>query len=170
MKRVKADRALLGLSMIGFFAMSVSFMLMPLESMRIIPGLMFWLGMIVGIVFQIVLALRRKAYLSSHKGKREENLKRFPGLISFCTCVEGIIADAACLASIIAAIPTFILTKGYGYACYVLVACVLFTFCLHCIFNGKIFFRLKNKSRAQHALGQRKANLSDKGERENDKQ
>lgn len=164
MKRRQTDPGLLGVSAGGFLLMSVSFLLMPIEGTTVIPGVLFWLGLLVGVVFQIVLEIRRRAFLKTYKVKREKIQKPRNGLLSFFSNKEAMIADVVLVVGLLATILTFVLTRGYGIGCYLFVALTVLSFCAHCIFNGRIYFHIKNQNKVRQVLEQKKANSIDKGE------
>lgn len=169
MKQGKTDRVFLSISMGGFLLMSVSFLLMPIDSLSILPGLLFWGGLIVGVVFQIILETRRRAFFAGYNVKREKMQKPKNGFLTFGSNQIALIADYIFIASVIATILAFIFTKGSGYLCYVCIAIMLLSFCLHCIFNGRNYFHANNQKKVRQVLEQKKATTLDKGEGDNDK-
>lgn len=169
MKQRQIDRILLGISVGCFLLMSASFLLMPIESITIIPGLLFWVGLILGIGLQIVLEVRRRAFFKSYAVKREKMQKPRNGLLTFGSNTAAMIIDRAMILSFVAMVLTFILTKGYGYVCYVFIATTILAFCMHCILNGRIYFHAKNQLKVRQVLEQKKANSLEKGEGDNDK-
>lgn len=164
MKQRQTDCILLGISLSGFLLMSISFVLMPIEAMNIVPGLLFWCGLAIGGALQIVLEIRRRAFFASYKVKREKMQKPRNGLLSFGSNRAAVIVDRIMVLSLIATILAFIFTKGYGFVCYILIATTIFSFCLHCILNGRIYFHAKNQIKVRQVLEQKKANSTDKGE------
>ena len=166
MKQKQTDCILLGVSIGSYLIMSISFLLMPIEAANILPGLMFWGGLAVGVALQIVLEIRRRAFFASYRVKREKMQKPRNGLLSFGSNRAARLADLSMVVSLIAAILVFIFTKGYGYVCYVFIATTLFSFCLHCILNGRIYFHVKKQKKIRRVLEQKRANYSDKGEGE----
>lgn len=163
MKQRQMDRILLGISIGCFFVMSVSFLLMPIAMMQVTPGVLFWLGLITGISLQIVLEFRRKAFFKKYQVKRETMQKPRNGLLSFFSNKEAMIADIVLGVSFVATVLTFMITRGYGIVCYLLVALTVFSFCLHCVFNGRIYFHAKNQIKVRQVLEQ-KMNSKEKGE------
>lgn len=149
--------------------MSASFLLMPIESINILPGLLFWLGLGFGIALQIVLEIRRRAFFKAYAVKREKMQKPKNGLLSFGSNATAIIADRSMVISIVTMILAFVFTKGYGYICYVFIATTVFSFCMHCVLNGRIYFHAKNQLKVRQVLEQKKAKTIDKGEGENEK-
>ncbi len=169
MKQSKTDRVFLSLSMGGFLLMSVSFLLMPIDNLSILPGLLFWGGLITGVAFQIILEERRRAFFAKYNVKREKMQKPRNGFLTFGSNQIALIADYIFIAGVIATIIAFIFTKGSGYLCYVCIAIMLFSFCLHCIFNGRNYFHANNQKKVRQVLEQKKATTIDKGEGDNDK-
>ena len=164
MKQRQIDRILLGISVGSFLIMSASFLLMPIESISIIPGLLFWIGLVLGITLQIVLEIRRRAFFKSYSVNRGKMQKPKNGLLSFGSNALAIIADRSMVISFVAMILAFVITKGYGYICYVFIATTIFSFCMHCVLNGRIYFHAKNQLKVRQVLEQKKANSTDKGE------
>lgn len=169
MKQGKTDRVFLSISMGGFLLMSVSFLLMPIDSLSVLPGLLFWGGLIVGVAFQIILEARRRAFFARYNVKREKMQKPKNGFLTFGSNQVALIVDYIFIASVIATILAFIFTKGLGYLCYVCIAIMLCSFCLHCIFNGRNYFHANNQKKVRQVLEQKKATTIDKGEGDNDK-
>lgn len=164
MKQRQIDRILLGISVGSFLLMSASFLLMPIESITSIPGLLFWIGLVLGIALQIVLEIRRRAFFKSYSVNRGKMQKPKNGLLSFGSNALAIIADRFMVVSFAAMILAFVITKGYGYICYVFIATTIFSFCMHCVLNGRIYFHAKNQLKVRQVLEQKKANSTDKGE------
>lgn len=125
------DYQMLRLSVIGFGAMSMSFMLMPLSWGAVLAGLIFWGGLIVGVTAQVILAVRaRKAGWKSRAGRC--------GLLTFFSGKWAKAADLTTAAGAVLTGVALAATNGFGYVCYVLLAATVFAFCMHCILNSKI--------------------------------
>ena len=168
MKHRSMDRFLLGTSIGGFGLMSGSFLLMPFQAVRNIPGLLFWLGLAVGLIFQLLLGARRKAFLREMDNSQEKMKKSRIGILTFGSNREAIIADNAMVISLAATVLAFVLTKGYGAICYVCIAAAAFSFCMHCVLNGRNYFHLRNKIKFRQLSGQKKAKTKNKGEGDNE--
>lgn len=166
MKQNQTDRTLLRISFGAYFVMSASFPLMPVESLKILPGILFWGGLLAGAALQILLASRRKAFFKANKIKRHRIERPRNGLLTFCANREAKIVDILLGVSFLATVLSFILTKGYGYICYPLIGITLFAFCLHCILNGRIYFHINNPINPQKATDGRSGKFKDKGEGE----
>lgn len=162
----KKETAYLIASIIGFLLFSVSFLLMPVETddamqgpnaITIAAGLMFWLGLLVGIITQISLSSRRKKWFA-------RNRVRLPlaklGLISFFKNKIAIAFDALLVLSLIGLIVSVVITKATGYVCYIFIALTSFSFCAHCIFNGKNYYFIENKENIKKTVEKAKTNAS----------
>lgn len=150
---MQADKLLLAVSVLCFFLASMSFVLMPIESLEIVPGMLFWGGILGGIALQVVLAMRRKAFYTRENAKK---MPRLPiGLLAFGSNQWAKIADYSMGISFVLMILAFVITKGTGVWCFVLIATTLFAFCLHCILNGRIFFHVVNQKKIRRALDQK---------------
>lgn len=167
MREDKIDLIWLITSIGGFVLMSTSFLLMPLDktaelydTMDIIPGVMFWLFLIVGIAGQIMLCIRRKRFLESDRRKRFQARKGRVGLFNVFKNIPAIVVDVGFILSLVALVITTMVTHGMGYLCYILLAVCVFCFCAHCIFNGKIFNYMIEKNK--HSLRKREGKGNDK--------
>lgn len=146
MQRKSVDVILFALSVFGFLLMSVSFVLMPLDLggegqrlLTLLPGTMFWCGLVIGLLFSVILMIKRRKWLKTDQAQHGQPSKKRIGLLSFFQNIPAGIADCLCAASIIGLTATLILTNSTGYVCYVFIALLVFTFCMHCILNGKIY-------------------------------
>ena len=119
MKQNKTDLALLGASIGGFAVLAISFLLMPIEGLGLVSGILFWGGLLTGVVLQIVLETRRNSLFAKYNVKRETMQKARNGLLSFRSNSLAAVADIFLIVSTVATILAFILTKGTGYLCYV---------------------------------------------------
>ncbi len=168
MKKDKKDYIWLAASVMSFLLLAVSFLLMPLEVtntldgfsiINYLAGIIFWLSIILIIITQIVAAKRRKKWLNSNGIKKVSSLKT-PGIISFFRNIYGVVADIMALISLIGFIAFFFITNGTGYICYVFIALFIFSFGMHCIFNGKSFFVITNKDKIMQILQKERTNQS----------
>ncbi len=163
MKRTKTDRLLLAFSIIGYLIMSVSFMLMPINGAGIIPGALFWGGLLVGVALQIALEVRRRKFFAKYNANYKRMQKPRNGLLSFRSNQIAAIADYVMAAGVIATVLAFVLTNGTGIACYICIAITIFAFCLHCILNGRIYFYSKNQPRIRQVLEERNSKKEGEG-------
>lgn len=146
------DAVLLALSILSFLLMSATFAVMPLIGddapafLRVLPGTVFWGSLLLGAATQVVLAVRRRRWLISHHVRRPRHKRRL-GVISFMQNAPGVVADICCGLGAIALAVSLIVTHGRGYACYISLAILVFAFCMHCVFNGKIYYFISNRER-----------------------
>lgn len=166
MTQKKTDRMLLGISIMGFLMMSVSFMLLPVEAIKILPGVLFWLGSCVGLVSQVALEIRRRKHMKTAQSNLKRKQKRKIGLIVFCSNKPARITDAIMILSVVTTILVFVFTKGFGYICNLCIAITAFSVCLHCILNGRIYFHLQNTQKDTAQAKSKASKFSKKGEGE----
>lgn len=168
MSRKQVDTIWLGLSIFFFLMFSVSFLLMPLGSetptenisaYTMVAGLMFWISIIMGIVTQCVLAHRRRSWYVIHRIRKVRATQKF-GVISFFKNSYATVADAVTILSLIGLVIAMIATQGTGYICYVLVSLFVFSFSMHCILNGKVFYHIINQNKMLQAIEKERANSS----------
>lgn len=145
------NKLLLLVSAVCFFMMSIDFLIMPIgnnveKDMRwfeILTGILFWLPLIAGVVLQVILSLNYKKNIN----KDMADNKLF-GAISFFRNKIAAVFDVISIISLITFIAMLIFTSATSYFCYILISLFAFSFCMHCILNGKIFnslFTEKNK-------------------------
>lgn len=146
MDKKSVDKALLLMSIILFLIMSASFLLMPLDiykeelqssSINIISGLCFWISLLAGCMMQFIITKRRKR-CGKDRRQKQNNKKRI-GAVSFFENKLAMAADLIMLAAFIACIAMFAFTSASGYVCYIIFAVFVFSFCMHCVLNGKNF-------------------------------
>ena len=169
MKNNQTDRILLAISICGYVLLSGSFLLMPLENAGMLPGLLFWGGLLTGAALQVVLEARRRAFFKQYNVKREKMQKPRNGLLSFGSNRWAYVADTAMIVSLVGTALAFILTKGTGMLCYGFVAATVLSFCLHCILNGRIFFHANNQNKIRQVLEQKSIRLTKEREKNENK-
>lgn len=170
MSKKRADRIWLGISIFSFLWLAISFLLMPLETeiptQRLSPysfaaGVMFWTGVIAGTVTQCILAHRTKARYKAQYYKTEQPPRRV-GIFSFFQNRYAIAADVIALLSLAGFITTMIVTRGTGYSCYVCLSLFVFSFSMHCILNGKVFYSVTNRNKPVQSNKKDRVNVSRK--------
>ena len=137
--------------------MSFSFVLMPADALKNLPGILFWIGLFVGVGLQIVLEIRRRAFFAGYGVHYKNMQKTKNGLFSFKSNTMAAFTDYTLLICIPLSVLTCILTKGVGYICYILIAVTSYAFCLHCILNGRIYFYFQNQQKIRRVLEERKS-------------
>lgn len=170
MSRKRKDQLWLSVSIVFFLAFAASFLMMPLGEERsdggITPfafaaGLMFWVSLLLGLITQGVLSHRRKVWYANHNSRAAAARKI--GLISWFKNRYAAIADVMTLLSLVATVVVYVLTDGVGYICYVMAFLLVFSFCMHCILNGKNFYYVKNGKDLPNTTEKSSANATKKG-------
>ena len=155
MSRKQVDAIWLGCSIFFFLMLSVSFLLMPLggdapteeiSSYAIVSGIIFWLSILMGSATQYVLAYRRRSWYKINRLRKVRTAQKI-GLISFFKNTYAVVADAIAILSLLGLVIAMIVTQGTGYICYVFVSLFVFSFSMHCILNGKIFYYIVNQDK-----------------------
>ena len=145
--------AWLCVSIACFFLMSASILFMPINFVAVgmkyvdhLIGISFWVFLSAGIATQIVLNLKRLAWLKKNKIRANHSVLGV-GLITFMKNAPACVADGAVVVSLFCLVISSIATEASGYICCVFAALLSFSFCMHCILNGKIYHFLKNRDR-----------------------
>ncbi len=121
------------ISMLGFFISACAVLLTPWASfepelgsrkLAYISAMLFWLGIVIGVTFEVLSSKIRKEIFPNENGK--------PGLISFFKNAESVITDCTFVAGVLlATLPNNNTLKTVGLFLGVL------SLYYHCIFNGK---------------------------------
>ena len=169
MKYKNTEVIFLILSLICYLAMSVTFLFMPLEEDTFVSGIVFWAGLAGGTVMQIVLSAARRRFFRKHHISYKNAGKARIGLLRFFANLPAKVADIALAAAAVGTAVSMIATRGYGYICYIFISLTVFSFVLHCIFNGRNFDFLLNKKKICSILDKRyKQNYNEKERGRND--
>lgn len=170
----KKDFVFLIISIVSFLILSISFLIMPIETnvgsgsvgaATIAAGTMFWAGLITGIVMQVLLSVSRKKWLAANN-KIRRGIKGEPslGMFSFFKNKIAMAFDISAFVGLAGLIISMIATNAAGYICYVFIALFIFSLCSHCIFNGKNYFYIMNKEKMSNDAAQKKQKSGLKGE------
>lgn len=163
----KNHMAYLIVSIVAFLVFSISFLLMPVEAepmeqgtnvYTIVAGLMFWIGLVVGILMQVILSVLRRNWFSRNRVRLPLTNQPKLGLISFFKNKTAVVFDVMLIISIVGLVIAMLVTDAVGYSCYVFMTLTCFSFCSHCIFNGKIYYFIENKDNMRKALEKAKSN------------
>lgn len=147
MEEDKTDLFLFVSYVLSFFIVSFSFLLISVETEKMIngisvtsfgAGITFWLFSVIAFIVHIVLSVRRRRFLSKNKINQTEEVKR-PGILVFFKNKLAIAVDVILIACIAVCIAVLLVTGGTGFLSYVMVAALLFSVCMHSVFNGKIY-------------------------------
>ena len=156
MRKSKMDAVLLGISVLCFLMMSVTFMFMPKEpDGSFISGILFWIGLVSGSVLLVIVNSLRKEFFKKNDISYKNTKKSRPGIFRFFSNRLAMIVDIICGAAFLGTVISMIATRGYGYICYPFISLTVFSFVLHCIFNGKNFDFILNKSKICNILDKR---------------
>ena len=123
---------LLCLSTAGYAVMSGSILLMPIPALGILPGILFWLGFLIGLAGQILLTRMRVKASPERRTKR-----KLPCALVFFSGRAARVVDVSLLLLSAATIIVLVCADDDFYGCFVLLAATVFAFCLHCMINGK---------------------------------
>lgn len=169
MKGKKTEAVLLVISLLCYLVMCLTFLFMPLEEDTFISGIVFWAGLVSGSVLQVIVNARRKAFFRKNNISYRNTKKSRAGIFRVFSNRPAKIADILCGAALVATVISMIVTRGYGYICYVFISLTVFSFVLHCVFNGKNFDFILNKSKICNILDKRyKQNYMEKERGRND--
>ncbi len=146
------------LSILSFFILSVSFLLMPIRMVVVnrIMGVVFWISLLCGILTQILLSRgisreRKKKEKALENGQssllKEPKEKRGRifgniGIFSFLRNPIAMLADLLLAVSFLGFLLVMLFTNKSGYICFIFIALLIFSFSMHCIWNGKCCFYL----------------------------
>ena len=165
----KNETIYLIVSIIGYFIFSISFLLMPIEAkgveqgpnvVTVVAGIMFWIGLLVGIIAQICLSASRKNWFNKNRVRLPLSNQPKLGLITFFRNKIAIISDVLLIVALVGLIVSVMLTDATGYACYIFITLTTFSFCSHCIFNGKNYYFIENKGSIKKAIEKSKADTT----------
>ena len=107
-------------------------------------GIIFWLGLIAGVVFTILLSKQIKA-TGIHKGKI--------GLITFFSNPIAIIFDCLMILSFIGSV-LIVVFQSEQLIGYFVIALFIFSFEMHCVLNGKNYLYIKQKKQEEKNNGE----------------
>jgi MFS family permease len=129
-------------SIVFFFLMSFTFLLMPLipyfrsQILSYVLGVCFWLFLALGLLFAFLASSTVKNALWDARRGKEWNQHPI-GLIAFGKNLYGLIADILCLLSLVAAVIVGRTSYSNRYIMYVLIFLAAFSFMMHCMLNGR---------------------------------
>ena len=152
---MKKHLAMLYLSVVSFFLVAASFMLMPidlyydnLKVLSYVAGGMFWMFLILGVIIQIFLAASVKKIIKRAAMRNYvPKIKKRIGITCFFSNFPAMIADIILVLSLIGLTISAIITQGTAYVCYVFFSLVFFSFSMHCVLNGRIYYFLLNHNK-----------------------
>jgi hypothetical protein len=126
------------LSVISFFLSSVTIWFMPHESIRLILGIVFWIGLVAGFLFQIPITKARKA---DRKYKERHGI----ALFRFFSNKAAIVFDLALVISAVVAIAGVLVTEIPDIVAFGGVFGFVFSLEMHGVFNGRNYAWLSKR-------------------------
>ena len=147
MSSVKKEIVILTISIISYFLLAASFLFMPLENkqLQIMAGVMFWVFLILGIVSQVLLAIWFRQACSKNKEWRIQ--KQRIGIFTIGKNKFSVVADIVLLISAVTFVVLMIFTRGTGYISYIVLAILVFSFSMHCVLNGKVYYYICERAK-----------------------
>lgn len=167
MKKKSIDSILLAASVGGYFLMSLSFVLMPVQALGFVPGIMFWLGLITGATLQFLLEARRKTFFKTYGADPGKLPRPRNGLLTFASDPIAKVIDLLLPVCLLVTVVAFVATQGFGTVCFVGIALTVFLFCLHCILNGRIWAFVFHRNKLRRMLDKKKETKSEKEREKN---
>lgn len=147
MSSVKKEIVILTISIISYFLLAASFLFMPLENkqLQMMAGVMFWVFLILGIVSQVLLAIWFRQACSKNKEWRIQ--KQRIGIFTIGKNKFSVVADIVLLISAITFVVLMIFTRGTGYISYIVLTILVFSFSMHCVLNGKVYYYICERAK-----------------------
>jgi len=147
MSSVKKEIVILTISIISHFLLATSFLFMPLENeqLQIMAGVMFWVFLILGIVSQVLLAIWFRQACSKNKEWRIQKQKI--GIFTIGKNKFSVVADIVLLISAVTFVVLMIFTRGTGYISYIVLTILVFSFSMHCVLNGKVYYYICERAK-----------------------
>lgn len=147
MSSVKKEIVILTISIISYFLLAASFLFMPLENeqLQIMAGVMFWVFLILGIVSQVLLAIWFRQACSKNKEWRIQ--KQRIGIFTIGKNKFSVVADIVLLISAVTFVVLMIFTRGTGYISYIVLTILVFSFSMHCVLNGKVYYYICERAK-----------------------
>ncbi len=151
----KKDSIWMGISIAFLLMLSISFLLMLPEDdssiveksvFMFVSGGMFWVSSIMLVISQIVLSRQRKKWYAVNKVRKDIGSRRL-GVISFFSNTLATVADIISVLSLVGLVIAMVASKGGGYICFVLISIFVFSFGMHCILNGRVYYFVTNKKK-----------------------
>ena len=149
----KINISLLIGSLVSFFIVALDFTLMYFAGVsiqrdffvkNIVMGVCFWIFLLTGIIFQIMLSVQIKKWCIKTRLLRSKYKKNSIGIISFFSNTFAIVSDILLGVCLVLFTILFLVTDGTNVITYILFSILFLSFCGHCIFNGKNYYYITN--------------------------
>lgn len=142
------------ISVFSFLIFSISFLFIPntsdmiqltLPVKNVIAGITIWVTLAVGIITQILLSKGLKTFLN----KKGIMSYRKIGVISFFQNKYASLADISFFISLVCFVVSMVCTNmnGNNFINFIFWTILVFSFSMHCILNGKVFYYMSNQEK-----------------------
>lgn len=123
-----------------FVFMAITFLFMPVRNTiaNRITGILAWGSLLGGFFCQLRLSKAVRSKSKEQKGEKDFQ----PGIFHVAQNPIAVLADLLLVLSISALVAVMIITKQKGYSCFIFIALFVFSFSMHCIWNGRNCERL----------------------------
>ena len=145
MKETNGKKILI-VSVVSFAASSISFLLIPISNFNgniiqrcfsYMVGIMFWIGLIIGLISTFRLGnIRKKSGYFKHS---------IPGILCFFKTKTGKVFDIMMLASLALFIAARLMLTEHDWIWLFMLSVLMFSLTMHSIFNGKNYFFVVQK-------------------------
>lgn len=146
------DKLFLLLSLVCFTVVALSLFLTyfckpvdtpEMNALKLGCGLCFWLFVILGIVFQVLVSVDIKNWCLRRKINNTKFKRTKIGLVGFFGNIPAKVSDIVWIASVITFIVFMVIDQSSIFANISLAVSVV-SFAAHCIFNGKNYYYITN--------------------------
>lgn len=153
MKKKKFDRMLFYISLGCMVLLSISFMLMPFASERLIEGdsiinnvtgALFWLSLLGGYTTVIILNHRRKHIIMENETQHTDIRDKYPGIIRVFSNIPAKIADITFVIGLVGFIICIATANSDKFITYIMLSVTVLAFHMHCMLNGKNYVYIKS--------------------------
>lgn len=172
MRKLRVEKIMIFFSMLCLLIFSLSFLCMPYANEKYVHGdrnyiyligAMFWGSLILGYLLLFIVNYRRREALRRNKdqykkqkfkGKKQKKMDKPPrkepwGVFGCLSNIPAIISDCTFLISLMGCITYMAMKSTTDYLNYILFAIILFSFHMHCIFNGKNYRYIFSKEKGE---------------------
>lgn len=163
MKMETKNRRLFRIAVVLFCGLAASVFLMPLSGKRLLQdqrelmyftGGLFWFCFMAGYGIVIYLIIKNRKSLREHF----KDTHTRAGIFSFFTCKKAAFIDVIFLCSFIWSSVSLMIGRDYGYPAAAALSILILSANLHCLFNSRLYRRMKEPCRDQQTDINRKDN------------
>lgn len=154
---MKKGKVLWTCATLGFTLSAVSVILMMLPIQSVITGVIFWLGVLTGIILYIITACVMS-------GETKKDISKVPGILRFFSNIPAIITDILMIVSLILTIYFAMDYRSNQTAAAIILFVFILSFYMHFMLNGKVFKCIYNARKEGRA--RKKEEKADEGIKE----